>query len=125
MQDERYEKGLASLQQLLGKEFAPLEAVRQFYPGLAELIVCNGFGDIYSRPGLDIKQRELVSLSSLISQGAVEQLDFHIDAALNVGLTPKEIVEVIIHCTAYVGFPKALSALMFVMNTFKERGIKP
>ncbi|ALS25279.1 MULTISPECIES: carboxymuconolactone decarboxylase family protein [Paenibacillus] len=125
MADERYEQGLEVLKEMTGgKEFPPLEAIHSFYPGFAEFIVSNGFADIYSRPGLDIKQRELITLSSLITQGAVDQLDFHIHAALNVGLSPKEIVELVLHCSAYAGFPKAIAALGVVMRIFKEREVQ-
>lgn len=125
MADGRYERGLKVLKELSGsEEFPPLEAIRSFYPDFAEFIVNNGFADVYTRPGLDVKQRELVTLSSLITQGAVDQLDFHVHAALNVGLSPTEIVELVLHCSAYVGFPKAIAALGVVMRIFKEREIQ-
>ena len=68
--------------------------------------------------------RELITLTALISQGAFEQLPFHINAALNVGVTPKEIIELVIHCAAYVGFPKACSAIGIIINVFEQRNIK-
>jgi alkylhydroperoxidase/carboxymuconolactone decarboxylase family protein YurZ len=67
-----------------------------------------GFGDIYSRPHFNLKEQEIITLTSLISQGAGErQLVFHFKAALHVGLTKADIVEIIMHCAAYAGFPKA------------------
>jgi 4-carboxymuconolactone decarboxylase len=125
MSDNRYKQGMEVLKKLNGnKEFAPLEAIQSFYPDFAELIVTNGFADIYSRPGLDAQQRELITLSSLITQGATDQLHFHVHAALNVGVTPPEIVELVHHCSAYAGFPKAIGALGVVMEIFKERDIQ-
>ena len=71
-----------------------------------------GFGDIYSRPHFNLKEQEIITLTSLISQGAGErQLVFHFKAALHVGLTKDDIVEIIIHCAAYAGFPKASFAM--------------
>lgn len=125
MSKGRYEQGLEVLKEMTGgEEFSPLEAIRSFYPGFAEFIVSNGFADIYTRPGLDVRQRELITLSSLITQGAADQLDFHVHAALNVGLSPTEIVELVLHCSAYAGFPKAIAALGVVMRIFKEREIQ-
>jgi 4-carboxymuconolactone decarboxylase len=125
MSDNRYEQGIEVLKKLnANKEFAPLKAIHDFYPDFAKLIVTNGFADIYSRPGLDAEQRELITLSSLITQGAIDQLNFHVHAALNVGVTPVEIVELVLHCSAYAGFPKAIGALGVVMQIFKEREIQ-
>jgi 4-carboxymuconolactone decarboxylase len=124
MTEKRMEQGMQVLNKLTGlDQFPPLEAIREFYPDFANYILTNGFADIYSRPGLDAKQRELITLSSLITQGAFDQLDFHIHASLNVGLTPAEIVELVMHCSAYVGFPKAIGALTVVMRIYKERSI--
>ncbi|MCZ8511951.1 carboxymuconolactone decarboxylase family protein [Paenibacillus filicis] len=124
MSDNRVQKGTQVLTKLTGLDsFPPLEAIRNFYPDFADMIVANGFADIYSRQGLDEKQRELITLSSLITQGAIDQLDFHIHAALNVGVSPVEIVELVMHCSAYVGFPKAISAMGVVMRIYQERNI--
>ena len=82
------------------------------------------FGEIYSRPGLDLKQRQIASLASLVNIGGVEpQLTGHINAGLNVGLTPGEIVEVIIHCVQYAGFPRAINAINVAKKVFEQRGV--
>lgn len=125
MNNERYEKGMETIGKMAGKEgIADLEGVRRAFPDFYKAIVEFGFGDIYSRPVLDLKQRELVTLSSLITQGAVGQLPFHVHAALNVGLTPGEIMEIVLHCALYAGFPKAVGALSVVMQVFAERKIE-
>ncbi|WP_245855863.1 carboxymuconolactone decarboxylase family protein [Paenibacillus rigui] len=124
MSEQRYQQGMDVLKKMIGGDvFPPLEAIRSFYPDFADMIVMNGFADVYSRPALDHKQRELITLSSLISQGAIDQMNFHVHAALNVGVKPVEIVELVMHCSAYVGFPKAISAMDVVMRIFKEREI--
>ncbi|MEF3303227.1 carboxymuconolactone decarboxylase family protein [Paenibacillus sp. GYB003] len=124
MNDERYAKGLKIFEEMAGPDgLRAVDGVRKLCPDMAELMVSNGFGDIYTRPGLDLRQRELVTLSSLITQGATEQLPMHVHAALNVGLTPEEIVEVVLQCTAYAGFPKALSAFQIVMEQFRQRNV--
>lgn len=125
MMNDRYEKGLEILNGLVGKDILSqtVEHVARFSPDMAQYVVEFAFGEIYSRPALDMKQKELLTIASLVTQGAVGQLDFHLNAALNVGLTPEEIVEAVIHCIPYVGFPKSLSALQAVMEVFKGRGI--
>lgn len=121
---ERHERGLDTLSKMAGpQETAPMEAVKQFFPDFYNTLIEFGFSDIYSRPGLDLKQRELLTISSLITQGADSQLPFHLHAALNVGLTPEEILEAVLHCAAYAGFPRACAALMVVMQVFQERNV--
>lgn len=65
-----------------------------------------------------------MTLGILTALGGCEpRLDVHVNAALNVGLTPTEIVEALIHCAVYCGFPKALNAVFAAKNVFTERGI--
>src|SRR5690606_25812594 len=104
---QRYERGLSVLRKMVAEDkLQAIEDVRSIFPDFGDLIVSFGFGDLYSRPMLDLKQREIITLTSLITQGATAQLPFHVDAALNVGLTPEEILELVMHCAGYVGFPK-------------------
>ncbi|GGA10092.1 4-carboxymuconolactone decarboxylase [Paenibacillus marchantiophytorum] len=122
---ESYNKGIEVLNDMVGEPgLKAIGAFEKFYPDFADFLVSFGFGEIYSREALDYKQRELITLTALITQGAFEQMPFHLNAALNVGLTPKEIVELVIHSAAYVGFPKACSAMTQVMTVFEQRGIK-
>jgi 4-carboxymuconolactone decarboxylase len=120
----RYKKGMETLRKMTDeKGLSMIKKIRDFYPDFEEMMVSFGYGDIYSRKELDLKQRELITLSSLITQGAFEQLRFHTNAALRVGLKPKEIVELVVHCAAYAGFPKASTAFAIVMEIFDEQNI--
>lgn len=121
----RYEQGMETVTKMVGEEgiAASLEGIKQFFPDFFNAIIEFGFGEIYSRPVLDLQKRELLTLASLITQGAEGQLPFHINAALNVGITPNEIVEIVLHCTPYAGFPRGCGALAVVMKVFKEREI--
>ena len=77
-------------------------------PDLARMTIEWGFGDIVSRPGIDLKTRELVTIASCVTLGhAVPQLRAHIEGALNVGATPQEIVEVILKCACMPALPRA------------------
>ncbi|WP_019123230.1 carboxymuconolactone decarboxylase family protein [Brevibacillus massiliensis] len=121
---ERYQQGMDTLIKMVGEEGAKTIAdIRSFFPDFGHTLVAFGFGDLYSRPVLDLKQREMITLTSLITQGATEQLSFHVHAALNVGMTPEEILEIVLHCGGYAGFPKACGALNVVKEVFKQREI--
>jgi 4-carboxymuconolactone decarboxylase len=90
---------------------------------LARFGVEFNFGDIYSRPGLSLAQRELLSLASLVTIGGLEpQLRGHTRGALHVGCTPTEILETVIHVVQYAGFPKALNAIRVVTDELVVQG---
>lgn len=100
-----------------------VHSIGEIFPDFEDKMISFGFGQIYSRPNLDLKTREIVTITALITQGAFEQLDFHIKAALKAGLKPEEILEIILQCAAYVGFPKACSALAIAGGILKKHKI--
>ena len=80
------------------------------------------FGDIYSRPGLDLRAREIATIAALTALGnASPQLKVHIEAGLNVGLSREEITEVIMQMAVYAGFPAALNGLFAAKEIFALR----
>ena len=77
------------------------------------------FGDIYAREGLDLKSREIAVVAALTAMGtAGPQLRVHIGAALHVGCTRQEILEVIMQMAVYAGFPAALNGLFAARDVF-------
>ena len=117
-----YQKGIEILKQMTDDEgMQAIKHLQNIFPDFADKMVDFGFGQIYSRPNLDLKLREIVTITALITQGAFEQLSFHIKAALNAGLKQEEIYEIILQCAAYVGFPKACSALVIAGELFKNK----
>lgn len=103
-----------------------IDALDDIAPDLAHHVVAYGFGDVYARPGLTPPQRQLVTLGMLTALGGCEpQLEVHINAALNVGLTAAEVVEALTHSAVYCGFPKALNAVFVAKRVFAERGLLP
>ena len=95
-------------------------------PELGHQIVAWGYGDVYARSELEPQQRQLVTLGILTALGGSEaQLEVHIDASLNVGLTPEQIIEVFLHSSVYCGFPRALNAVSAAKKVFAERGLMP
>lgn len=119
--DKRHEAGLRTMEELFSQEVRNnMEGIKNISPTLWEMIVSFGFGDLYSRSTLSLSQREIITLTTLITQGAFDQLPVHLQAALNVGLTKEEITEIIIHCAGYVGFPKVVQAMAIAGEIFNQ-----
>ena len=101
---------------------AVIDSLSDISPALGHHVAAFAFGDIYDRPGLDARSRQLVTLGMLTALGGCEpQLKVHIGAALNVGLTREEIVEALLHSAVYCGFPKALNATFVAREVFNAR----
>jgi len=124
--DERYERGLKKLKEIDGRAGErAIEGLRDIAPDLARYTIEFPFGDIYSRPGLDLKSREIATVAALTALGnAVPQLKVHINGALNVGCTREEIIEVILQMAVYAGFPAALNGMFAAKDVFRERDEK-
>ncbi|MBL8012908.1 MAG: carboxymuconolactone decarboxylase family protein [Candidatus Omnitrophica bacterium] len=89
---------------------------------MAKFVVEFPYGDIYSRPGLDIKTRELITIASLVTMGfAQKELKAHVRNALNAGCTKDQIKETIIQMCVYAGFPAALNGLMIAQEIFEQK----
>ena len=123
MDNERYNRGWNKLCEIDGEAGKNVVAsLKDIAPDLSKYIIEYAFGDIYSRPGFSLKQRELVTIACLAALGnAVPQLKVHIHGALNVGLTQSEIIETFIQVSVYAGFPAALNAVFAAREVFLER----
>lgn len=126
MIQERYERGWGKLKQVDGEAGERvIESLKDIAPDLGRYIIEFPFGDIYSRPGLDLKSRQIATVAALTSLGnAQPQLKVHIHGALNVGCTREEVVQVIIQMAVYAGFPAALNGISIAKEVFKERDEK-
>jgi 4-carboxymuconolactone decarboxylase len=120
---DRYQRGWEKLQEVDGEAGERvIDSLKDIAPDFARLLIEFPFGDIYSRPGLDLKSREIAVVAALTALGnAVPQLKVHIHGALNVGCTRQEVVEVIMQMAVYAGFPAALNGLFAAKDVFKER----
>ncbi|MFD8573230.1 carboxymuconolactone decarboxylase family protein [Streptomyces sp. NPDC057694] len=122
----RFDRGLETLNRINSDSARVLDSLADVSPELAHQIVAWGFGEIYSRPALPPRDRQLVTLGILTAIGGCEpQLEVHVNAALNVGLTPEEIVEALLHAAGYAGFPRVLNATAVAKKVFAERGLLP
>lgn len=78
------------------------------------------FGDIWERPSLSKRDRSLITVASLVALNRTEQLRFHVQRALENGVTKDEIVEVITHLAFYSGWPTAMSAMLVAKEVFQQ-----
>jgi 4-carboxymuconolactone decarboxylase len=81
------------------------------------------FGDVWSRPGLERKQRSIVVISTLIALGKPAELKNHVRFGLNNGLTVDELQEILIQAVPYVGFPAIAEATTATIEVLRERGL--
>jgi 4-carboxymuconolactone decarboxylase len=123
----RYDRGLAKLSEIDGEAgHKVISALADVAPDFARLLIEFPFGDVYSRPGLDLRAREIATIAALTAMGnAAPQLRVHVEAGLNVGVSPTEIVETVMQMAVYAGFPAALNGLFVVKEVFSARGIAP
>ena len=121
--ESRLERGKRALAEIDGEAGARVvQSLEDIAPDFARYLIEFPFGDIYSRPGLDLKSREIAVVAALTAMGnAAPQLKVHIHAALNVGVTRDEIIETIMQMAVYAGFPAALNGLMAAKEVFAQK----
>lgn len=125
MENTRFTQGMEQLRTIDGKGGENvIKSLEDIAPDLGKFIVEFAFGDIYTREGLTTEEREMITLSSLLTAGGCEpQLEVHIGGALNVGISPEKVIETFLQCIPYTGFPKVLNAVFVAKKVFAERGL--
>ncbi|RKF18132.1 carboxymuconolactone decarboxylase family protein [Alginatibacterium sediminis] len=123
MEHSRFERGMQNLSNIDGEAgHKVIESLQDICPDLARFTIEYPFGDIYSRPGLDLKSREIATVAALSALGNCKpQLKVHLNAALNVGCSENELKEVILQMSVYAGFPAALNAMFAFKEVLDER----
>jgi len=109
--DAAFQAGLITRTQVMGAEF--VDATDYTQP-MQEFITRNAWGNVWQRPGLDLKTRSLVTVAMLTALGKQHELKGHVRGALNNGATPEELREVMLHASVYCGFPTAIDAFRTV-----------
>lgn len=125
MKKTRFEFGTEKLKEIdgIGGENV-IKSLEDIAPDVGKYIVEFAFGDIYPRKGLSLQEREMITITSLLTAGGCEpQLEVHINGSLNVGISPEKIIEAFIQCIPYVGFPRVLNAIFIAKKVFAERHI--
>jgi 4-carboxymuconolactone decarboxylase len=116
----RVERAQAKYERLFGQPITP----SQTDPELMTILQRFIFGEVFFVGNLDDQTRELITLTALTTNQTLPQLTPHTNAALNVGVTPVQIREVVYQCAPFIGFPKVLNALEVINRVFESRGIK-
>lgn len=125
MSNTRFELGAEKLKEIdgIGGENI-IQSLQDIAPDVGKYIIEFAFGDVYTRPELNMQEREMITITSLLTTGDCEpQLEVHINGSLNVGLSPEKIIETFIQCIPYTGFPKVLNAIYTAKKIFAERHI--
>jgi 4-carboxymuconolactone decarboxylase len=107
-----FERGLAMRKQVMGEDFVAraFTGLTDFTAPLQQYITRNAWGDVWQRPGLDLKTRSLITVAMLTALGKQNELKGHVRGALRNGATPQEIQEVLLHASIYCGVPTAVEA---------------
>ncbi|MFG6448335.1 carboxymuconolactone decarboxylase family protein [Roseateles sp. BYS180W] len=126
-QNERFSMGWNALSRIDGHAGEQvIAALADVAPDLGRFIIEFGFGDIYTRPGMNLLQRELITVGALTALGtATPQLKVHVHGLLNVGGTREQLIEAVIHVAAYAGFPAAINAMFAAKEVLDERESEP
>jgi len=109
---ERYEQGLAVRREVLGDAHVDRSVARlsDFNREFQDLITRHAWGEIWTRPGLDLKTRSLITLAMLVAVNRPEEFRMHVRAAVRNGVTQEEIKELLLQAAIYCGVPAANSA---------------
>ena len=120
MVSERYSRGFEKLKEIDGEVGERvIESLKDISPDFARYLIEFPFGDIYSRTGLNLKFREIATVAALVTMGnAFAQLKVHIQGALNVGCSRREVIEIIIQMAVHAGFPAAVNGLSGSKGSF-------
>ncbi|MHA7066254.1 carboxymuconolactone decarboxylase family protein [Azospirillum argentinense] len=122
---ERFRRGMLLLQRIGGADFdGPINRLSGLSKDMARFTVEYPYDDVLSRPGLDLRLRQICTVSALMAQASLQpQLKFHMEGLLNVGGTPDDLVELLFLSTAMLGFPIAIDSIGIVRDIFRERGL--
>ncbi|WP_207016314.1 carboxymuconolactone decarboxylase family protein [Salipiger abyssi] len=117
---ERGQRALEAIDGQAGQNV--IDALADIAPDFATYLFEFPFGDIYSRPGLSLRDREIATIAALAAMGTAQpQLKVHIEAGLNVGLSREEITEILMQMAVYAGFPAALNGLFTAKEVYAAR----
>ena len=107
-----FKQGLATRKQVMGEDFVAnaFGGATDFSLPIQHYITKNAWGDVWQRPGLDLKTRSLITVAMLTALGKQHELKGHVRGALNNGASKEEIQEVLLHASIYCGLPAAVDA---------------
>jgi len=101
----------------------PPDGIRTVAPALEKYTQGRLLGDVWKRPGLTPRDRSIVTLAALIARDQTIEMPYYVNLALDNGVTPREISEIITHLAFYSGWANAISAVAVAKDVFARRGI--
>jgi 4-carboxymuconolactone decarboxylase len=122
IKDPTYEAGLEVRRRVLGEAHVKraLENTTAFDADFQQMITRNAWGEIWTRPGLDLRTRSIITIAILAVLGRNEELDLHVRATRNTGATPDDLKEVLMQVAVYAGVPAANSAFRIAKAALAE-----
>ena len=127
MGESIHERGMRLRRKVLGDDHVDVAVSRttDFTADFQDLITRYAWGEIWNRPGLDLRQRSCITLTALVALGRLEELEMHVAAALRNGLTVDEIKEVLLHSAIYCGVPAANAAFAVAQGVLADQADSP
>jgi len=124
---DRRDEGIATRRRVLGDAHVDRAEARTtaFDAPFQEMITEAAWGHVWSRAGLSLRDRSLITLALLAAQGSDEEVAMHVRATANTGATPEEVMEAMLHVAIYAGVPRANHAIGVVRRTYAEMGVEP
>ena len=125
MNQDLFDQGLQTRRAVLGAEYvdAAVAQADDFNRPLQELVTRYCWGDVWNRPGLDLRTRSMLNLAMLTALNRPHELKLHVKGALNNGVTKEEIREVLMQTAIYCGVPAAVDSFRNAREVFKELGV--
>lgn len=122
MKDSTYEAGMAVRRRVLGDAHVnrATQNTTDFDADFQELIARHAWGDIWTRPGLDLRTRSLITIAILATLGREEELKLHLRATRNTGASQDDVKELLMQVAVYAGVPAANSAVRIAKQVFEE-----
>jgi 4-carboxymuconolactone decarboxylase len=122
MSNEKFERGLALRKQVLGAEYVEksMAAADDFSMPMQELSTEYCWGHVWTRPGLQLRERSLINIAMISALNRPHELKLHVKAALNNGLSREEIREVILQVAIYCGVPAGIDSTRIAREAFAE-----
>jgi 4-carboxymuconolactone decarboxylase len=125
--EQRRDQGMRVRRAILGEQHVDraMASTTEFTADFQDFITRVAWGDIWSRPGLPLKTRSLLTIALMVAINRAEELRMHIRAALNNGVTQDEIKEILLHCAVYCGVPAANSAFHTAVEVLAQSDEAP
>ncbi|MQF66539.1 4-carboxymuconolactone decarboxylase [SAR202 cluster bacterium AC-647-P02_OGT_505m] len=125
MLNDRFESGLKTRKEVLGSDYVEnsIRNATDFDRPFQEFITSSAWDGVWNRGPLDRKTKSLITLSVLVALRAEDEIALHLRGAINNGLTPDEIMAMLIHASVYAGVPSSLTGVRIAKKVFSELGV--